>query len=135
MKLLLSMMLMLASASAIPQEVEIVPSVLDGSPNISPAGKLQCKQAADDLEIELSKLNGLMYRMESHPEMGYDVRHQDRMQISVLMVQRTEPMLTAIKKAAYDGKGEYCLDKMREGVKLARQIYNANIAYRKISGQ
>ena len=133
MKLLLPLMLVLVSAPAIPQEVEIVPSVLDGSPNISPEGKRQCKAAADSLEIELSRLNGIMYRMESHPEMGYDVRHQDRMEISVLMVQRTEPMLTAIKKAAYDGKGDYCLDKMREGVKLARQIYKANIAYRKIN--
>ncbi|WP_137175284.1 hypothetical protein [Massilia sp. HP4] len=71
--------------------------------------------------------------MESHREMGYDIRHQDRQEISVLMVQRTLPMLEAIRRAAYDGEGDYCLEKMRGGIKLATRIFEANIAYRKIN--
>lgn len=135
MKLIMPLMLVLISAPATPQEVPIAASVFDGSPDVSQAGKRQCVKAADDLEEEISKLNGQLYRMESHREMGYDIRHQDRMAISVLMVQHTEPILNAIRKAAYDGKGDYCLDKMREGVKLARQIYSANISYRKINAR
>lgn len=135
MKLTMPLMLVLVSAPAIPQEVPIAASVFDGSPNISQAGKRQCVQAANDLEEEIAKLNGQLYRMESNRDLGYDIRHQDRMGISVLMVQNTEPMLYAIRKAAYDGKGDYCLDKMREGVKLARQIYSTNIAYRKINAR
>ena len=135
MKLIIPLLLVLISAPATPQDIPIAASVFDGSPNVSQAGKAQCKQAFNDLEEELSRLNGQLYRMESHREMGYDIRHQDRMGISVLMVQHTEPMRHAIRKAAYDGKGDYCLDKMREGVKLARQIYSANIAYRKINAR
>ena len=135
MKLMIPIMLVLASAPAIPQEVPIAPSVLDGSPNISRKGQNDCRLAADHLEEHVSKLNGQMYRMESHPELGYDIRHQDRQEISSLMVTKTKPMLDAIRKAAYDGKGDYCLDKMREGVKLAEQIYSTNIAYRKTGSQ
>jgi hypothetical protein len=135
MKLAIPWMLVLISAPATPQEIPIASSVFDGSPDVSQAGKRQCKSAANDLEEEVAKLNGQLYQMEANRALGYDIRHQDRMGISVLMVQHTEPMLTAIRKAAYDGKGDYCLDKMREGVKLARQIYSANISYRKIGNK
>jgi len=133
MKTVIALLLMCVSINAVSQEIPIVPSVRDGSPNISQEGKQRCVYAAGQLEETLSRLNGTMYRMESHREMGYDIRHQDRQEISVLMVQRTQPILNAIRHAAYDGDGPYCLEKMREGIKLATQIYEANIAYRKIN--
>jgi hypothetical protein len=135
MKPIIPLMLVLISAPATPQDIPIAASVLDGSPNISQEGKRKCVEAHATLEEELSRLNGQMYAMESNRSLGYDIRHQDRQEISLLMVQHTEPMLTAIRKAAYDGKGDYCLDKLRAGVKLARQIYSVNISYRKINAR
>ena len=133
MKYLLSLVLMLITASALPEEIPIAASVFDGSPNISAKGKEICARAFSDLNNEVNKLNGLMYQMEIHPELGYDIRHEDRMEISVLIVRNLDPMRVAIRKAAYDGEGDICLDKLAQGARLAKQIYEANISYRKVN--
>lgn len=138
MRVIFPLLLMFVSTSATPQsdqEIQIVPSVLDGSPNISQSGKKVCVDAVDQFDREMAKINGEMYRMENHRELGYDVRHQDRMQIMVLIEHKTQDNRDAIRRAAYRGEGDFCLDKLRESVKLARRIYNANLEYRKIDAR
>lgn len=138
MRLIIPLLLVCVSASATPQddqEIEIVRSVLEGSPNISQSGKKVCAKAVDDFDIAIARLNGELFRMETRRDLGYDVRHQDRVQIMVLIEHKTQDDREAMRRAAYRGEGDFCLDKLRESVKLARRIYDANLAYRKIDAR
>jgi hypothetical protein len=138
MRFIIPLLLVCVSASATPQddqEVEIVRSVLEDSPNISQSGKKVCVKAVEDFDIAIARLNGELFRMETHRELGYDVRHQDRVQIMVLIEHKTQDNREAMRRAAYRGEGDFCLDKMRESIKLARRIYDANLAYRKIDAR
>jgi hypothetical protein len=133
MKTTMILLLALASAPALAQEIPIAASVLEDSPNISQEGKRTCVVAYDRLQEELSKMNGALFRMETHRELGYDIRHQDRMGITVLMDQRTNAMQEGIRKAAYRGDGAFCNEQLQKALKVAKDIYDANIAYRKIT--
>jgi hypothetical protein len=133
MKTNIILLVALASAPALSQDIPIAASVLEDSPNVSQEGKRICVVAYDRLQEELAKMNGALFRMETHRELGYDIRHQDRMGITVLMDQRTNAMKEGIRKAGYDGNGAFCMEQLQKGLKVAKDIYDANIAYRKIT--
>jgi hypothetical protein len=133
MKTTIFLLLALVSARALSQEIPIAASVLEDSPNISQEGKRACVVAYDRLQEELAKMNGQLFRMETHRELGYDIRHQDRQGIMVLIDQRTDRMKEGIRKAGYAGDGAFCAEQLQKGLKIAKDIYDANIAHRKIT--
>lgn len=125
--------LALLATSTFAQEIPIADSVRESHFSPPAARKQVCVDAVNQLQAHTSKIGATMFYMETHPETGYDIRHEDRTQINVLIDQYTDPILDAMNKAAYRGDSKRCLDKLAEGVNLANKIYRSNIQYRKIN--
>lgn len=125
------LILLLLSSTVWAKDIPIADSVKEEF-TANPVEKQKCVDAVMTLLDLASKLNARMFYMETHPETGYDIRHEDRTQINILIDQNTNPILEDMNSAAYHGKGQVCINKLKEGTDLTNQIYQANIKYRKI---
>lgn len=112
------------------QEIPIASSVVDDSIRPSTHDALLCIDAEAQLKQTVEDLNGRLFYLETHPESGYYIRWQDRQSISALIMGELTPYFDSITHARFRGNPQICLDKLKQGVKLAKSIYQANLQYR-----
>lgn len=112
-------------------QIPIARGVDDGSVRQSEQGAATCIKAEHDIDQTVENINSELFRMETHPESGYYIRHRDRMEIVKLIDMEMNSYRDQIHHAIFLGNGKYCLDKLNAGVTLANRIYQANLAYRK----
>ena len=95
------------------------------------AGKEFCIEASAELNRAMEKVNSKLWYYETHPDAGYDISHQIRIEINGMVYIRANPYVVALNHYAYAGNGAECRRQLAQGLDLVNKIYEQNIVLRK----
>nr|WP_315259166.1 hypothetical protein [uncultured Duganella sp.] len=117
--------------------VPIVNSVTDKIDRPSEEDQNRCIKSEHDLTQYVEELNAKLFHMETQRQAEFFVRHGDRMAIVSLIQREMIPFSDKIHRAIFHktgvGSGEYCDLVLKEGIDLAKRIYDANLKHRMVN--
>lgn len=131
---ILGILLVLISGVSYSQDY-VVDSVRNSKLAPNKAGKEYCIAASGELNRAMEKVNSKLWFYETHPDAGYDISHQIRIQINGMVYIRTNPYVVALNHYAYEGNGAECRRQLDQGLALVNKIYDQNIILRKSNAQ